>query len=751
MSFFDSDYESITYSVTQPLADDPSELFAARQKKAILEAILSSKNQTIADVLLQDSMRPGYLNLTQYANFLANKYPARLARPYDPVYESSGDTGAVEAYFASQYESGRACSVQEIDISNWVPLDYVTYYYMQKTWGYNSVTNQAPGNPLNAQFGAATYVGYEHIRTKTGKLGGLRKYQMWRFTFTNGSKNYTVDIPGTNFYEEPANSTENFDGVYFGQYTVDVAPGEGDKYFILEVFNGNIYTIEGTLIPESYTAVETDRPDRFLSGIVLRAANVNYAEDPEREGYAEDAELMKRLQLDYKTMADEVDKQATEDRVNDTVILRLGVHVNSTAPAPVHYLMEFWKFYKIVTAVGDKAGFMAAWNSGASGADLRLLQKEMLYKETSIGAPQKFNILANYVDVRTVSGTIGAYGTTEVTETITGETRAYTIKKRNITTATGRIDGNSILYRRQIGINQIEEVEVGGPLFQTWVWDPDLEFDARLTTNLESMADENTRNFLIPINPALFPALNKKYLRELEYYVLHLYIEGYVVVEIKWYQKTEFIYFMKWASTALALVSAGQSWEAFLALVETYGVVGALVVAVLMSEIIQLAIEEILDLLAQMFGTEIAQIIALVAAVVLAAYGVYSKTPILKADQLLYLSNGLLEGASTINQEQFEELQRKNEEFLQESQKLEEELEAARKQLDTGINIDPFVVGGIQPLFLANETPSEYFSRTIHAGNVGTLGTEALHEYVNISLTLPKPVLATSIDQLRNQ
>ena len=57
-------------------------------------------------------------------------------------------------------------------------------------------------------------------------------------------------------------------------------------------------------------------------------------------------------------------------------------------------------------------------------------------------------------------------------------------------------------------------------------------------------------------------------------------------------------------------------------------------------------------------------------------------------------------------------------------------IEDTNKLLGSPMNMTPFVVFG--------ESPDDFFRRTVHSGNIGTLGYDYIHNYVDMNLALPK-------------
>ena len=120
-------------------------------------------------------------------------------------------------------------------------------------------------------------------------------------------------------------------------------------------------------------------------------------------------------------------------------------------------------------------------------------------------------------------------------------------------------------------------------------------------------------------------------------------------------------------------------------------------------------------------------------AIVIAAYGIYGKFGASSvygapwAKELLSLSTGLMNGVGKF----YTELEGLKAEFTKLSEKKNLELEQSANLLRDG-NL-------LEPLFIMGEIPAECFNRTFHAGNIGMTAIDAVHSYVELSLTLPKP------------
>ena len=65
--------------------------------------------------------------------------------------------------------------------------------------------------------------------------------------------------------------------------------------------------------------------------------------------------------------------------------------------------------------------------------------------------------------------------------------------------------------------------------------------------------------------------------------------------------------------------------------------------------------------------------------------------------------------------------------YMDEQTKL---LDKANELLENQTILSPFVIYG--------EKPEDFYNRTVHYGNIGTLGINAISSYVELALTLPK-------------
>jgi hypothetical protein len=117
------------------------------------------------------------------------------------------------------------------------------------------------------------------------------------------------------------------------------------------------------------------------------------------------------------------------------------------------------------------------------------------------------------------------------------------------------------------------------------------------------------------------------------------------------------------------------------------------------------------------------------------------------ADQLLSLSMGLLDAGQYEVKQDIKGLNRELTEASATQDAAWERLEAASADLEASrpseaiqqaVRLAPFLIPG--------EEPKSFFTRTVHAGNIGTMGVAMVGNYVNNALSLPIPAL-TAFDE----
>ena len=341
------------------------------------------------------------------------------------------------------------------------------------------------------------------------------------------------------------------------------------------------------------------------------------------------------------------------------------------------------------------------------------------------------NLLYRYTTLVRKVGQLGPIGT------VTGGSGEYEITQ-NAETDGGEVSTPRVLvekvpyfvFRKQVGLNWYDEVTVVDLSMRYYV------FEKYFTTMADYNNDdvEDQRVLLIPLDRSIikhYPLRAKNRLITRNY---HFVFNSRVVKKVKWYQRGFFKSLIKIAGIVVTIVSlaTGNFLAAAGAALAT-GAYTTLVLLILTEIVTYLVTTALFRLFVKAVGVDV----AFLAAIFAAAYGVYdqissgAKKLTATAKDMLSLANGLVGGAQSVLKDMYKSLQDDWTGFKKEMEEAWKTLEETRDTLFKDINLTPLVILG--------ESPDDYFRRTVHSGNIGTLLIEDTHNFVDRSLTLPSP------------
>lgn len=275
-------------------------------------------------------------------------------------------------------------------------------------------------------------------------------------------------------------------------------------------------------------------------------------------------------------------------------------------------------------------------------------------------------------------------------------------------------------YRRQISPNVYEEIQVIGLKMTYYVWG-----------NYTTTGDENDDILLIPLDYAITSEYTIKD-RELLYArSMHYVFNSRVVTKLKWYQTGIFKVILLVIAIVITIYTNGAAWESIAAAWSAGGVTAVMAVLVPMM-VKYVVISLIVRKVVQVIGIKAALIIAVIAAVT-GYYQAMGEGGIANAPwaaELLQVSTNLTSGMSAVLKEEFKELESEFRSFQEFAKDKEEALKAVNASLDGSLHLVPMIIWG--------ESPSDFYQRTVHSGNIGIVGIEAVSSFVDAALTLPK-------------
>lgn len=415
--------------------------------------------------------------------------------------------------------------------------------------------------------------------------------------------------------------------------------------------------------------------------------------------YLSSKKLMKTLNLDYGMLVDNINNNPDIADVEQAMMI-MAVPAVTTNRLEQRYLFDF--FTGLCDASKEQTDdFNNLFNSTAAKGMFAKLSGQINGTGVII-QDRRFKMALNFQSavrhkVATSIGVVGSY-------------------------SSGK-DGNSYWYRHQITETLCEEVIITGLRMTYYVWG-----------DYTTTGDENNEEILlIPVDRTItdhysIPDREVLYTRS-----LHYVFNSRVVTKLKWYQTGLFKVVMIVAAIVLTVLSYGTTWESVAAAIAA----GTMTMEAFLTMVLIGVLKYVATMLAiRLFVKEVGAKLALIAAIVAAIIGGYQAieaggfdgAPMAK--DLLSISTSLAKGVSEKVKGDFNDLLADYNEFQHYVEDQTKLLDDANALLNHGARLDPLVIFG--------ESPQEFYQRTVHSGNIGVLGIDAIESYVDVALQLPK-------------
>lgn len=519
----------------------------------------------------------------------------------------------------------------------------------------------------------------------------------------------------TEYYQDPEY------GVWLPKEVIHYATKYG--YFTYQVGNGTFPEFDG-LFTHNYDSMGSFFPFGYF-----RYNRTPTSTDKSSAEYKAAHKLMNYLGLDYVQINEAINANPQIGEV-ESALLMMIVPAVSSDPMENRYLFDFFRgLYAAsgaVTASLPKSpslfspllakllGNMNCDSSGSSRISLSIRDSRF---STSLGMSR--------INRKTIAGNIGKVGTyTSSLGSITEIHKGTRIKNPNSPEKpvyedyTWETTEPCHFYRKQITPHLYEEIQVYNLAMTYEVW-----------------GGHTTTNDMVPIDHAItdnysIPDREHLYARS-----LHYVINAKHETTVKWYQQG-------WFGTVILIIAivwtiwsmgsdGGSSLGAAMAAGEA--TLMDVVVAVVVAAVEYMVYTEVAKLFVKLFGADF----ALIAAVVMAAYGLYESFGGMEgvagapwAKDMLSLSNSIITQVGESYTKAIQGLKDEEDRFGLFAKTKIDELEKIKEDLEGSHLISPFILWG--------EAPTDYFNRTVHSGNVGVMSIDAISNYVDSTLTLPK-------------
>lgn len=526
---------------------------------------------------------------------------------------------------------------------------------------------------------------------------GVNYHQQWEIDGGSGStlKRGTIRIPVT---EALVQASEDY---FHVRYRV----GSQVKFWMYRMGTGTYPQLDAL-----FGSVPTENGNYFPF-LYFRFNKSSQIKNKTTEAYRTSKRMAKYLGMDYDTVAEAIDDNPDIDNVEQAMAM-FAVPANTEDPMERRYLFDF---FDALYYSQDNQKYIPGTNTGAVGTVAWARSFLEGGRQAMVIRDKRFKMVLAYMEIarNRVAGSIGSVGTYA-----SGRgTYQYQIEVEDRDTDQKRIVNKEIgyhYYRWQKGPTYYEEVVVIGLQVRFYV-----QGEHRV------IADENDDILLIPLDRSISSQYSMADREKLYSRSLHYVFNSLQIIKIKWYQTGIFQVVTTLVAVAMAIYDGGATLGAVLGLSGAAAIIATIVINLVIAEVLKVAFK----LFAKLVGEELAMLIAIVA-VVVGAYQVFDAGSLKGApwaQDLLKAANGLTTAAMELK---FEDLMNESSEFMKYVEQQTKTLETAQELLDKPVHLNPFVIFG--------ESPTDYYNRTVHSGNIGVLGIEAVTNYTEIALTLPK-------------
>jgi hypothetical protein len=720
MGIFSSKYVTQVGTSVSRVVEDIS--IPQSTKSGVIKSLFNDGN--LPDYVMEELVVSMGVRAERMYKYAEDKYVHGL--PSGEFYSSTQGRVQVEAVI-------EAAEGQQVlmKYSNFGPPNtlHIGWIKLVSLYGYNTLTNQlsvlsaqkgktvyledmvvvVPASQFNSleaeslqQWGTSAKAGFTPRRLVNGTIGNLSNHSPILKSDTATELHLKVTYVwetsiGILKTESLTISVADYDPAadYFhANYEVNGQP----KYWIYKNDSGLYPTLDAVFVEAPAVS------GSYFPFAYFRYNKQSVIQNKTTEAYKTSKKMVDFLGIDYDVLAEAIDENPDIGDV-EQAILMMAVPSVSTNAIECRYLFDYF----------DTLHFSMSGSVSAALASVGSRSFRTATNRNSIviqDAQFKMALQNGGIYKRLVAGSVGTIGTHTSQYVITSQ-QEQAVDESTGETTTYLVNRKSHVYRKQISLGLYEEITVRDLRMVYWV------FGEYTTT-----ADETDDILLIPIDRTVSSLYSMGDREELYTRSLHFVFNSLVVTKVKWYQTGIF----KALLFIVAVVITIYNPPAGLAALQLTGaalVVAAVVITLVVGEIVQRAFK----LFVKAFGADVAQAIAIVA-LLYGGYRVFQNGGSLQgtwASELLQLSSGLQSAAF---QDKFSDLLEQQEQFNLFVEEQENLLESAQKLLETGNLLAPFVIFG--------EKPEDFYNRTIHYGNIGTLGITAISSYVDIALTLPK-------------
>lgn len=447
----------------------------------------------------------------------------------------------------------------------------------------------------------------------------------------------------------------------------------------------------------------------FYPNIYFRLNDASIGDNPSGAVYNAMKKMTKKLGLNYGQILDAVNQNPNAGDVQ-SAFLCFAVNADSTDQVDLRYLYEFFDALHIAQQDQAASPIQNLLRPTTETRALRIADGafEMDFINSGIRKRRKAGVI----------GPVGTYQSAKTQIDLYDNAKVSGVVARLLRSIPCRV------YRKQISEGFYYELEVIKPVMRYAVYG-----DYRTV-----LGDEDSEVLLIPLDRSLLADFNNREAERLYSRSMHFVFNSMVQVKVRWYQQEWFSTLLLVVAVVLTIAAMGSDGGFFIQAAAAIAAGSYVTLAVLIAWelIFYFAMKKAVEFAVDVLGVELAFIAALVAAAYAPSAGKSGFSTSLgqvTAKELLMAANMLLSGVSDELQGMYADLLGQKAEFDSYTESKQKLLEKGEELLRSNSLLSPYTVFG--------ESPSTYYRRTVHTGNIGTYIFKDTHNFVARSLQLP--------------
>lgn len=459
----------------------------------------------------------------------------------------------------------------------------------------------------------------------------------------------------------------------------------------------------------------------YTPTVSIRNTKVNLVDEPNSEYYSPVSKALNAIGIDMDTVTAAIMSTAdgNDPEIVDDAFIGFGANIRSDNQIVINYMFDFFN-YAIQCGYNQPKSKWDAFADHAAGSvldfwlDQQYMNMQIAGGEGTVNSTYLHTIRWIWNSRTLTTGTIGPVGTV----------LKNAILRDYLDVGGFEVDNSSLILRKQVAVNQIIEIEIRG---LSWVGQtyPGAFAYYRMT----EYEDDGKNHIYLPLVRGLWEQYGVFEQGELFKESLVLTVFAKDVVKIPWYLREEFLKTIQIILIVYSIITFNPQGATYIEVLKQLAIEG------LKQIIITMIIGEVIKQLVDLLGTKNTELL-IILAVIYSAYQ-YTIGNTGWAESLLketFLAQNSLNNIIKDDYEKIlEDIKTRDKEYkdaFDAIEKVNEEMFApdishlfARRYL---FKFDP------------NETPDQFFNRTVHSTNITEPSIDYVGSFVSNLLQLPK-------------